>query len=75
MAKATLPRNGSSRDELRAHLSKLHVWPVLLAYTHGTIDTAEAHRRLERLGVEVGAEQVGELWALALEEAGRAGRT
>jgi hypothetical protein len=64
-----LPRSGSSASQLRDHLAKIQVWKLLYLYIHGSLNTHETHRRLERIGVVIAADEVGQLADLAFTEA------
>lgn len=64
-----LPRTGSSTEMLREHLTKIQVWKLLYLYIHGTLGTAATHRRLAKIGVEIEADEVGQLADLAFIEA------
>lgn len=67
--KRALPVTGSDTGTLREHLTKIAVWKLLYLYIHGTLNTHETHRRLERIGVEIGADEVGPLADLAFADA------
>ncbi len=70
MTRATkLPASGNSTDLLRGQLTKFGVWPLLFLYIHGSLNTDETHRRLARIGVEIGSDEVGQLANLAFAEA------
>jgi hypothetical protein len=70
---APLPTSGSSTSVLAGHLAKIAVWKLLFLYIHGSLNTAETHRRLERIGVAIAADEVGQLADLAFAEAKRVG--
>lgn len=74
MAKAALPRNGSSESVLREHLNKIAVWRVLLLFgTYKDQHTEQSiARRLKAVGADVPADQVTTLYHLAVSEAEQA---
>ena len=63
------PDDRSRRGILAEHLTKIAVWKLLFLYIHGTLNTHETHRRLERIGVVIGADEVGQLADLAFADA------
>lgn len=68
---STLPRTGSDADVLAAHLTKFAVWQVLLLHGtfHDDFTDAEISRRLKRVGADVPADQVMDLYRLAVKRA------